>query len=554
MTREQGEAAGDAAREAYAPRLVQLLLIIPAVVALWLVAAFSIAAAFYGFVRGLWLLLVFLGGMILYGATAVEAESFSRQLGRAVAAVIAPVLFGAIGSVCVIGARRLGARLTLRRHHADAHAPVVYLRSFNADTDLSRRPRAFGRLFSSRTEEQQLVESLRQMGPVVAVGRPGERLPRLGATRIYVEDAEWRPQILSWFKRAALVVIHVPADPTSGLVWEIERSFSTVPLSRLVFLLARDSRCLEWISRKIQEHGLTTSLPQELPRSPYRGACSGFVYFGDGKRAEFSALVKPPFFRRPFSRPLVPVYRLALEPVLAREARFWRPLPLAFGDAAIVAVWITFCAVVLAFGVYMRRTALVERETMRFIRELTNELPAAALQEIRGLDDAGAAAWIRSHFTIGLRYAPDDAVAAQAEIMRRLLAAASPDECAAIVKGTVAEPVLRSLLNRLGKADPTTLRAWVAFRKSILKESVAPSHAAVFPLSDADVVEAFARLTETLPGGQGERFAAVAFRFETANSDDQCWFGRTLLDGTGLLQEPSRSNLARAALGQQTDK
>jgi hypothetical protein len=160
---------------------------------------------------------------------------------------------------------------------------------------------------------------------------------------------------------------------------------------------------------------------------------------------------------------------------------------------------------------------------------------------------------MRSQFTIGLRYAPDEAVTAHAEIMRRLLAAAPAAECAAIVNGTVAEPVLRSLLNQLGRADPAALRAWFTFRKNVLTESVAPAHAAVFPLWDADVLEAFARLQERLSAAEGERFLRIGIGFESANADDQCWFGRTVSGGVGLLHEPSRSKLARAALGQQTD-
>ena len=121
-----------------------------------------------------------------------------------------------------MAARRIRARLNLANQVDDVRAPVVYLRSFQVDKRLSRRPLAIGRVISSRTEEEQLVEALRESGPVVAIGRPGERLPRLGAQRMYVEDAEWQQQILSWFTRAALVVIHVPAKPTEGLTWELE--------------------------------------------------------------------------------------------------------------------------------------------------------------------------------------------------------------------------------------------------------------------------------------------------------------------------------------------
>src|SRR5215203_1582535 len=489
MTAEEPELEPDGSRQPSKP--VHPLVLVPAVVALWCVGAFFISTAFYGFVTGFGELLAFFGGILHYGREAVAAEGFANQLGQAMAALLGPILFGTIGSVCVVAAKRIGAALRRARHRHDTRAPVVYLRSFTVDRHLSRRPFALGRVFSSRTEEEQLVEALREIGPVVAVGRPGERLPRLGAARIYVEAGDWQQQILSWFERAALVVIHVPANPTTGVAWETDRSLRLVPLGRLVFLLESKSKSLEWITQQLQEHGLTISPPQRLPRGPYRTSSSGLVYFTDGKQAEFSALVKPSFFRRPFSKPLVPAYRLALRPVVERLVGAWQPLPVAYGDAAIAALWITFCVVVLVFGLHMRRTALVEREAMTLSRELRNELPAQALQSTRGLDHAGVSAWMRSQFTIGLRYAPDDAVTAQAEIMRRVLAAAPTGQCAAIANGTVAERVLRSHLNALGREDRAALRAWVGFRKRALTESVAATHARVFPLSDADVLETF---------------------------------------------------------------
>ena len=53
---------------------------------------------------------------------------------------------------------------------------------------------------------------------------------------------------------------------------------------------------------------------RKLRRAPYRSRISGIVHFANGQ-GEFRALVKPPLSRWPFSSPLVPVFRLALEPV-----------------------------------------------------------------------------------------------------------------------------------------------------------------------------------------------------------------------------------------------
>ena len=521
-------------------------------VALRCVAAFFILAAFSGFVRGIWRSLVFFAGSLHVGQAGIESPTFGYELGRAVGPLLAALLFGTIGSSCLILAKRFSARP--RATHDAPHASVLYLRSFTADEDLSRRPRMLGHLLWSLTEEEQLVEALREVGPVVAIGRPGERLPRLGATRIYVDDEDWQRRIRSWFERAILVVIHVPSNPTIGVTWELERSLIAVPRSRLVLLLPKDSNALEWITWKLQEHGLTPLLPQELPHGPYRSSCSGFVHFTDDGKAAFSPLVKPPFFRRSFSEALVPVFRLALQPVIVRRVGCWKPLPLGFGNAALGAVCATFCAVVIAFGLETYWTTRVKGEPLIVDRELMDALPAETRQVVQGLDAAGLSAWMQSRFAIGLRYTPDEAVVSQAKTVSTVLAAAPVADCAAVANGTAGRPVLHSLLNQLGMTDPAALQAWVTFQRSVVLESLAGNHVAGFPLSEAEAAISFISLSARLSSADSERFQDIGQRFERATADHQCWFTRTLFAGVDLLEEPLRSKLARVALGQETER
>lgn len=535
-------------------RSIQGWALVPAIVALSCIGAFFIAAAFYGFITGFWQLLLFFDGILYYGTVALVMDSFPEQLGRATAALVAPVLFGTIGAFLMVVVRRMSVRLKLARQRDDLRAPVVYLRSFRTDSRLSHRPRAIGRMFSTHTEEEQLVEALREIGPVIAIGKPDERLPRLGATRIYVDEADWQQQILSWFDRAALVVIHVPPDPTTGVEWEIDRSLSVVPLSRLVFVIPRDPKGLEWLGRKIRERGLTLSEPRKLPRGPYRSVSCGLVYFGSDAGAEFSPLVKPPWLRRPFSSPLVPVYRLALKPITTRAAGSWRPLRLGFGDASLAAVWITFAIVVIVFGLNHRRTDPLRRELMILSYDLRSQFPPEALQLVENGDQAAFTAWLQSQLQIGIRYMPGHAVKTHASLMRRLLAAAPVTACAEIADGTATHEVVSPLLNQLGRADQDALRAWFAFRKRALTESLAPVHAAEFPVSEEEVAEGFDRLYEALSPADGERFRRIAAIAESASADDQCWFARTWLDGLERVREPFGTKLARAAMGQEIEK
>jgi hypothetical protein len=55
-----------------------------------------------------------------------------------------------------------------------------------------------------------------KIGPFVAIGRPGERLPQLGAIRLYVADPEWQEMVTRLMSEAALVVLRAGFPAASG--------------------------------------------------------------------------------------------------------------------------------------------------------------------------------------------------------------------------------------------------------------------------------------------------------------------------------------------------
>jgi hypothetical protein len=528
-------------------------LLVAALLALRCVAALFILLAVYSFARGLWRLFAFLAGILFYGPAALQSDSFSRQFGEAVYHLIGPALWGAVGGLCLVIARRLRARLDLARQADDERAPVVYLRSFDVDRRLSRRPLAIGRVLASRTEEEQLVVALRESGPVVALGRPGERLPRLGAQRVYVEDAEWRQQILSWFARAALVVIHIPAKPTEGLTWEVEHVLGSVALDRLVFLVTRDASSLEWLNQRLRDHGLTARQLKKSWRAPYGSRIAGIVYFLNGQ-SEFRPLVKPPFLRRPFSSPLVPMYRLALQPITTRIAGSWQPLVPGFGDLSITILWTAFWVAVIAFAVSQRWTNPFERETFICGNRLLRQLPPEVRELAANRDKQGAKAWMQSHVQRGIRYVPDAVVVAQARVKGRLLATASPADCAALADGTISSDALYSLFNEVGKQDRAALETWCACVETELLESLKPTHGEAFPVSEADAAAALGLLQERLSEHDRTRFEQISDDYERSSAADHCWYARMIFQGIEKLPEPSRSKLARLGVGQDIEE
>lgn len=124
----------------------------------------------------------------------------------------------------------------------DQRPPVIYLRSFDADSRAARTNTAaiwrwlFPMSKTSRTEEEVMTEALSHFGPVIAIGKPGEVINPLGAARVYVQSGEdWKDIVTRIIKISVLVVIR-PAT-SIGLSWEIKKVLEVVSPHKIVVLL-----------------------------------------------------------------------------------------------------------------------------------------------------------------------------------------------------------------------------------------------------------------------------------------------------------------------------
>ena len=131
-------------------------------------------------------------------------------------------------------AKRIDARAAADGHAAVAPAAVLYLRSFGSDQ---------GVMGMSLGWEQQLVQVLGRVGQVVAIGRPGERLPPVGALRCYVGHADWQAEVARRLDAAPLVFIRV--GDGEGVRWEVEQAMQRVAPQRLVLLVPARGRALQ---------------------------------------------------------------------------------------------------------------------------------------------------------------------------------------------------------------------------------------------------------------------------------------------------------------------
>jgi hypothetical protein len=206
---------------------------------------------------------VFAGLLMFLWAYAEDRGGF-LFLGVAIVFIAGPTLWRTGGRLAVIPGEVL-----LR---TDRRPPVLYLRSFDEEERAHRFMRVIRDAFTvtpilgnysqwAPMEQWKFAKLMRRIGPYVTVARPGEHLPELGASPIYLEEDEWQSRVLELMKKARFVVVRAGATP--GLRWEIEMLWKHVPPQR-VLLIAPGRRKVyrafrEWINPLLRK-----PLPEKL--------------------------------------------------------------------------------------------------------------------------------------------------------------------------------------------------------------------------------------------------------------------------------------------------
>jgi len=89
--------------------------------------------------------------------------------------------------------------------------------------------------YGTPTSEESIVRFFKQYGPLVALGKPGERLATPGSTRIYSDDDQWHGTVQALLRTAQAVVIQ--PGLTTGIRWELEQVHELVPPPRVLLAL-----------------------------------------------------------------------------------------------------------------------------------------------------------------------------------------------------------------------------------------------------------------------------------------------------------------------------
>jgi hypothetical protein len=211
----------------------------------------------------------------------------------------------------------------------DSRPPVVYLRPFSEDPATAANP-VFGFMlapskygYALRTEEEQVSEVMNEIGPFIAIGRPGESLPALGAAREYVSDLDWQAKVIELVSKAQLVLVR--PGPTKGFWWEIETIVKSVPANKVALLIPYDKEEYEGFRQACMYY-----FPRPLPEYPKWthgwGTLRAVVYFSSDWTAKLQSLdIKN--LKKDRGKPLVAMLKAALDPVVRELGLRWKYPP-----------------------------------------------------------------------------------------------------------------------------------------------------------------------------------------------------------------------------------
>lgn len=112
------------------------------------------------------------------------------------------------------------------------------------------------------------------MGKVVAIGRPGEKLPPIGVRRLYVADSTWQEVVIDLMRRARAVVIR--PGPGEALLWEMNAAVNFVHPRRILIALGHPGMPRKDVLERYRQFkaSIGDNLPEGLlPNDP------GYGYF-----------------------------------------------------------------------------------------------------------------------------------------------------------------------------------------------------------------------------------------------------------------------------------
>ena len=260
-------------------------------------------------------LIMAVGVMIIWGLVNNKENSFSNYSG------LWFFFCFIIGSAFMWG-RRFLLKPASKVLSEDQRPPVLYLRSFK-DDDITSRPIRESALPVSFTEEEYLVDVLNDFGPCVAIGQPGEKLPDLGAARMYVANDQWQDKVKELLISSKLVVLR--AGKTKNFLWEVEQSIKSIHPRNIIILIPKMKNIYVQFHR-LANQAFPKPLPENIGESSlFSGIASlhGYIYFDEDWTPHFTKFkFQIPFWQRWMPDPITYVIRSSLAPIYEHFGMF----------------------------------------------------------------------------------------------------------------------------------------------------------------------------------------------------------------------------------------
>jgi hypothetical protein len=235
--------------------------------------------------------------------------------------------------------------------------------------------------------EEFLVSLLDPLGPVIAIGRPGEKIPPVGAARMYLGD-EWKEVVQDLLKQSQLILMF--AGTTSHFEWELQRVFQNDPFVPTILILPffqryRQDEVDRFVSMFAEATGLRLSSDLRKTRAAYFPSASEAVEIRDSGSPDDRALDDLNPFLGPIAQIMENKGRLGWTEGYIEEARASRvsDRKWVFGTAAAL--------ILLSLGSFwiFRRAEQKQREG-----EIAYQFFADAFQNINPCADPKLAAQV----------------------------------------------------------------------------------------------------------------------------------------------------------------
>lgn len=256
------------------------------------------------------------------------------------------------------------------------------------DLIVNAHPTRLARMFfdlAVDTSEEVLARFFSHIGPVIAIGQPGEGLPTPGAARMYLPDDQWQAAVEEELQNAQIVLVQPGA--TDGVRWELEQIRHKCEPYRVLLCLAGywkrpdDYENLILLIRRTMQVNLPRAVPY-LDRP-------AFVYFDAG----WVPVFQPLSYKCPIWWPLTgnaPDLDYTLQPFLqgvhggdrepSRPALWANGFKTSFGFASAI----TIALVVLVTSLSLMSTASTEINKV-FFPQVAALMPESPEDQVRRL-------------------------------------------------------------------------------------------------------------------------------------------------------------------------